>query len=317
MFLRHARYYEACKGGILAETMGLGKTVMCLALILATKDHPPKIPPPYDMPPVWRSTPSLADLAISAINRKSIPWRVEFQRIRHASGDEMTSCRTRLESAPASYEIPVEPMRWNRKTILPPPKTMLLASTTLIVVPRNLCKQWRSELRKHVEENTLSILVMEDSKRPLPSPSELCTYDIILFTRGRFELEVKDGADGQGRRLGDSTRVCQCLYIGATRTRDCRCIKRDELYDSPLKFLHFKRLIIDEGHFFSNTNTAVAVANKLVTADHRWVVSGTPAKDLLGVEVDMTAAEKPLAHSRHERLAGCRSRTKALFQQEG
>jgi hypothetical protein len=133
---------------------------------------------------------------------------------------------------------------------------------------------------------------MEDSKKALPSPSELRKYDIILFTRGRFEMEVKDGADEQGRRLGASTRECRCFYIGATRIRDCRCIKRDELYDSPLKHLHFKRLIIDEGHFFSNTNnTAVSVANKLVTADHRWVVSGTPAKDLLGVEVDMTAAE--------------------------
>lgn len=138
----------------------------------------------------------------------------------------------------------------------------------------------------------LHVLVMEDSKTPLPPPDALRRYDVILFTRGRFELEVKDGADAQGRRIGDSTRVCRCTYIGATRERDCHCIKRDELYDSPLKHLHFKRLIIDEGHFFSSTNnTAVSVANKLVTVDHRWVVSGTPAKDLLGVEVDMTAAE--------------------------
>jgi SNF2 family DNA or RNA helicase len=292
IFLRHPRYYEACKGGVLAETMGLGKTLICLALILATKDHNPKIPPPYDMPPTRRSTASLADMAISAINRKSIPWRVEFERIRHATGDEMISCRARIDNVPASYEIPVEPLRWNRKTILPPPKTMLLAPTTLIVVPRNLCKQWQSEIRKHVEEGMLRVLIMEDSKMPLPAPDQLCMYDIILFTRGRFEMEVKDGADEQGRRLGDSTRVCRCTYIGATRTRDCHCIRRDELYDSPLKHLHFKRLIIDEGHFFSNTNnTAVSVANKLVTADHRWVVSGTPAKDLLGVEVDMAAAE--------------------------
>lgn len=47
--------------------------------------------------------------------------------------------------------------------------------------------------------------------------------------------------------------------------------------------------VVDEGHFFSgkNTNTAI-VANRLVTADHKWSVSGTPAKDLLGVEVDVS-----------------------------
>lgn len=95
-----------------------------------------------------------------------------------------------------------------------------------------------------------------------------------------------------GRRLGATTRVCQCTYKGASRTRDCHCLRPDELYDSPLKHLHFKRLIIDEGHFFSNTNNAaVSVANRLITVDHRWVVSGTPAKDLLGVEVDVSTAE--------------------------
>jgi len=123
------------------------------------------------------------------------------------------------------------------------------------------------------------------------TPNRLRKYDIILFTRNRFEQESKDGADAQGRRLGTTQRVCQCAYIGSTRIRDCTCLRTDDLYNSPLKSLHFLRLIIDEGHFFSNAaNTAAAVAANLVTADHRWVVSGTPAKDLLGVEVDMSTA---------------------------
>jgi hypothetical protein len=64
------------------------------------------------------------------------------------------------------------------------------------------------------------------------------------------------------------------------------------LYISPLKGLHFKRLIVDEGHSFSQINTnAVLVATKLVMAENRWLVSGTPAKDLLGVEVDLSSAE--------------------------
>ena len=86
-FLRHPRYYEACKGGVLAETMGLGKTVICLATILATKDHLPKVPPQFAVPPVRSRVASLADMAISAIGRKSVPWRVEFERIKLATGD--------------------------------------------------------------------------------------------------------------------------------------------------------------------------------------------------------------------------------------
>lgn len=292
LFLRQPRFYEACRGGVLAETMGLGKTVIILSAILATKDHPAKVPAQYSMPATRSKVGSLADMAVSAIHSKSLPWKVEFDRIKHATGNDMTGCIDRLEQPPPCYYIPMEPQRWNRKTILPPPKKIIISSTTLIVVPRNLCKQWQSEIKKHVANDALSVLVMEDLKRALPPSDELRTYDVVLFSRNRFELEIKDGADESGRRLMATQMLCRCPYIGSTRTRDCRCIRDDDLYDSPLKHLHFKRLIIDEGHFFSNSaSAAVTVANKLVKADHRWVVSGTPAKDLLGVEVDMSAAD--------------------------
>ncbi|KAK5136828.1 hypothetical protein LTR08_001750 [Meristemomyces frigidus] len=297
LFFRQPRYYKACQGGILAETMGLGKTVILLSVILATKNHPPKMPTRYfaiSRPTVG----SLADMATSAVYRKSLPWKVELDRIRHANGNEMKDCVDRLvdrlEQSPPSYCIPVKPQRWNRKTVQPPPKKVTLACTTLIIVPRNLLRQWQSEIEKHVESEMLSILVMEDLKRALPPPEELRAYDVVLFSRNRFETEIRDGSDEQGRRIGTTQQqlVCRCPYIGATRTKDCNCVRSDDLYDSPLKHLHFKRLIIDEGHFFSNNNsTAVTVANKLITADHRWVVSGTPAKDLLGVEVDVFATE--------------------------
>jgi hypothetical protein len=292
LFHRNPRYYEASRGGILAETMGLGKTLICLSLILATRHHPPKVPAAYALPLVRTETASLADMAVSAINRKSVPWKIEFERIKHASQDDMSDCAQMLENAPPMYEIPVEPVRWNRKTVIPIPQKKTLASTTIIVVPRNLCKQWHSEIQKHVDQNVLRILLMEDPRSVLPPADELCGYDVILFSRSRFEIEVKDGSDGRGRRLVSRPPSCTCPYIGATRTVDCHCVKADDLYVSPLKHLHFKRLIIDEGHFFSSSNnTAVSVAKKLVTADHRWVVSGTPAKDLLGVEADMSVAQ--------------------------
>ncbi|KAG9900720.1 hypothetical protein KCV05_g16230, partial [Aureobasidium melanogenum] len=68
-----------------------------------------------------------------------------------------------------------------------------------------------------------------------------------------------------------------------------------DLYVSPLKFLHFLRIIVDEGHGMATENTRIAtVASKLVEASHRWIVSGTPAKDLIGVEMDLVG---PVSHS--------------------
>ena len=175
-----------------------------------------------------------------------------------------------------------------RRSVLPPIKKRL-CSTTIIVVPKNLVHQWKSEVVKHVEHGALSVLVIDSSKTELPSAVQLAKYDIILFSKSRFERESRDGSDQHGRTLANVPTGCHCPYIGATRTVDCTCLKPDRIYSSPLKELHWLRIIVDEGHEFSSKSSdAVRVAEKLVTADRRWVVSGTPGKHrLFGVEVDL------------------------------
>lgn len=60
---REPRTYEAPRGGICAETMGLGKTLICLGLIMATRDCTSQIPPEYtyDSTPVRKKTGSLIE----------------------------------------------------------------------------------------------------------------------------------------------------------------------------------------------------------------------------------------------------------------
>lgn len=54
------------------------------------------------------------------------------------------------------------------------------------------------------------------------------------------------------------------------------------------------RIIVDEGHGIAAENTKIAtVASRLVEASHRWIVSGTPAKNLIGVEMDLVG---PVSH---------------------
>lgn len=63
-------------------------------------------------------------------------------------------------------------------------------------------------------------------------------------------------------------------------------------YHSPLKELHFKRLIVDEGHGFgtsSRTDAVVVVDFLQLTA--RWIVSGTPTKGLYGAEISNDVPE--------------------------
>jgi SNF2 family DNA or RNA helicase len=101
-------------------------------------------------------------------------------------------------------------------------------------------------------------------------------FDVVLFTRTRFEQEIEDGSDEQGRRAAAGVnRVCNCPYIGATRIPDCNCVGTGSVYESPLLKLHWLRIIIDEGHSFSSSVSNAVLVAKKIQAERRWVVSGS------------------------------------------
>ncbi|KAF1991346.1 hypothetical protein K402DRAFT_450297 [Aulographum hederae CBS 113979] len=297
-FLRHPVMYECPRGGILAETMGLGKTVICLAVILATKHHLPGTPPEHQRPPPSRpKVGSLVDMVIASANRHSVPLKSGLER-RHAKGGvELTPCINAVTASPPTYFISAPAPRATRNPTTVPDRKVWLSSGTIIVVPGNLVHQWQSEIKKHVvgDEFGLKVLIIDHSRTTVPSANELLQYDIVLFSRERFRAEIMDGSDRQGRRAVHGVKAkCQCSYIGASRVRDCTCLQEGELYHSPLKDVHWLRIIIDEGHQFSSSNSdAVSVASKLVTAERRWIVSGTPARNhLFGVEVDVATNDE-------------------------
>jgi SNF2 family DNA or RNA helicase len=317
-FLKDPRLYDGNRGGILAETMGLGKTIICLAVILATKGHMPQIPGVYQSPPPVRKTVgSLKDMAASIIGRNAIPGEAYLEQLEAADQVDFSSCKATLRQNMAVYEIPVELPRMNRTTTIDPPRQLVICKGTIIVVPRNLLHQWQAEINKHVFKGSLKVLVMDTkSKRAsrakapsnnehdlvfeteLPATVELMNYDIILFTHNRFREEIRDGQDQNGRRLGAGVPwFCTCPYIGASRVRDCRCLNKNGTYESPIMKLHWLRIIIDEGHNFSSgSSDAVRIAMQL-QIERRWVVSGTPAKSLVGAEVDLSTLDENGADS--------------------
>jgi hypothetical protein len=294
-FLQEPRYYEANRGGILAETMGLGKTLICLAVILTTKGHHPQIPGAFLPSPIIRTrVGSLADMAASTIGRHSVPARALIERREADEDTDYSHLKDAFQRNIPFYELPYEAPRNNRNSMVPPPRQLVLCSGTIIVVPRNLLDQWRLEIHKHVLVGGLRVLVVDSAKpgskakhnlqdtdimefvNHLPAPTELMKFDVVLFTRPRFEQEIQDGADQQGRRTtAGVARVCLCPYIRATRIPDCNCVDSTKVYESPLKKLHWLRIIIDEGHSFSNSMSNAVQVAKQIQAERRWVVSGS------------------------------------------
>ena len=96
-----------------------------------------------DQIPVRSNVGTLADMAVSATNRHAIPWKARFSRHENLTGDDMASCRSRLEVLPTIYKVPFyraarntrfgsiesQSLRYENKS---------LSSTTIVVVPLNL-----------------------------------------------------------------------------------------------------------------------------------------------------------------------------------
>lgn len=294
--LRQPRTFEAATGGICAETMGLGKTLICLALILATRDLSSQIPAEHSIGtiPVRPKTGSLLDMTAATIGRNGTPWKTELDRM-EADGSDFSKCREALKRGAGHYFLPSPtPRRESRNPKVVPPRKIWLTTATIVVVPTNLVQQWLHEIKKHTAG--LKVLTMNELATPLPSSEDLAGYDILLFSKQRFEKEATVAPTEEDH------------IASMPRTRDFR---RGEdwiraagewsqapipvPYHSPLKDLHFKRLIVDEGHTFGNSSSsskteAVSVV-EFLQLSARWIVSGTPTQGLYGAEVAIGHSE--------------------------
>ncbi|EGY22905.1 uncharacterized protein VDAG_04343 [Verticillium dahliae VdLs.17] len=252
VILREPRYYDGVQGGILAEQMGAGKTLICLALILATKSLPTQVPAHClrDRTETGRIR-SLADMAAAKLTAEGFPWRYYFGA---ESGLEHSACVEVLSRNPGFYRLPLSNTSRRGRTSTEPAdaRKITISHSSLIVVPNNLLKQWQGEVKLHTTDS-LSVLVLHD-KDPVPAVSELALYDVIFLTHFLLERMVRAGT----------------------------------WEENPLGGILFKRCIVDEGHKLGNS-THNARSDFLLGLDNihtssRWVVSGTPSKGLYGVD---------------------------------
>lgn len=269
VFREKKLYSEAC-GGILAETMGCGKTLICLAVVLATQGHFPRIPLQHQETgtTVREKTGSLVEMAASSAGRSSLPWKRYFDCLK-SDGYYYDKCARTCEENRGNYTIHPPPARYTGRNGVsyprPPPQHLRLCSGTLIIAPPNLVDHWEHEIAKHTEG--LKVLVLRNSSDETPSADILLEYDIILFSRIRLEREA--GETVVNRR--DSVRPD----------------------DSPLTKVHWLRIIVDEGHNVAGHGQRTNMLHLLdqLQVERRWVVSGTPSSGLYGVEVSLASRE--------------------------
>ncbi|KAL4792146.1 hypothetical protein BDV19DRAFT_381079 [Aspergillus venezuelensis] len=267
--LREKRTYSEARGGILAETMGCGKTLICLAVVLATRGHFPQIPLEHQsmVIPERPRTGSLLEMAAATAGRLSLPWKAHFDHLSQV-GEHYNRCIKACETNRGSYTIhPPVVRHTGRKSadhLRLPGQHLQLCSGTLIIVPPNLLDHWLKEIATHTED--LKVLVLRSSADVVPAVEEFFQYDIVLFSRTRFEKEADNFNDRDWHRRKES---------------------------SPLTKLHWLRVIVDEGHNVAGHGSKTNMMHLLeqIHVERRWIVSGTPSSGLYGVEVSLASQE--------------------------
>lgn len=240
------------RGGILAENMGLGKTLICLSLICLTKNDCLAVPEDVliQEPPKSEGLQSLGDICKKEITQKSLPWR------KYRNDLPETVIKQLLES-PGSFEIAVHPIRKpsRREQTY---KKLFLCTSTLIIVPDNLFHQWSTEIKKHVATEYLQVLLVSSHFKKqiikqgntyiseLPGAKDLLKYDVIIITSS-FMSKQEDS--------------------------------------NVLNEVYWKRLIIDEGHS-AGLRSKTSLLCRDIMSERRWAVTGTPTTGMTSLQVE-------------------------------
>ncbi|GAA6056120.1 hypothetical protein JCM3770_006004 [Rhodotorula araucariae] len=306
------------KGGILAEDMGVGKTLIVLSLVMSTLSELPKLdgtstyldgtsspaPPTlltdvsvdfpfkFEMADAKRLKPrvpaplpgvllyhreqleydaALARQAAEDATISDLPFPSLRSLMVHKVKTSPLACRyPHFEEVEGEHPLPQNLFELLQKT--PPfyrlfPSVLqsearrgsdckaikiVVAPTTLIIVPTDLVRQWVDEMTKHVESKRLRVLVLRTAADKFRTIEEMATYDIILLSVARFSA----AADAS---------------------------------DMTLRGVHWRRIVIDEGHVLANGTVMRQLAEQL-RAESRWAVSGTPSTNLRGGETGEATA---------------------------
>ena len=218
--------YPEPKSAIISEGMGTGKTCICLALILTSRqqlakiDHESEGIGPSHMSTVrtrrherfpWCQDENGSEAKeYQPVN----PWRentFEARRSKskipslHSLSLDLLFCsRSQRDLAPRMqdqyaptdddlpyvWEIPPTKGREATRSTAQEKKKWYISAATLVIVPDILIAQWLGEIQKHVKEDALDYIKVEKNDK-MPGAAQLCQLDLVLVSEGKVRAEAE------------------------------------------------------------------------------------------------------------------------------
>eukprot|EP00531_Pseudo-nitzschia_arenysensis_P016971 CAMPEP_0116148846 /NCGR_PEP_ID=MMETSP0329-20121206/18598_1 /TAXON_ID=697910 /ORGANISM="Pseudo-nitzschia arenysensis, Strain B593" /LENGTH=1297 /DNA_ID=CAMNT_0003645053 /DNA_START=67 /DNA_END=3960 /DNA_ORIENTATION=+ len=162
----HNQEHSEVAGGILADEMGMGKTLQTITTIL---DNRPKL---QHAKPGTKHPPSAPDL-------------IERKREESLWADALKSCHYDLEMA----DVPKQMLAVKKKKGVAP---IGVRAGTLVVCPLIALYQWKEEIEKFTKPDALTICIYHGNDRHEKFPREMLSkYDIVLTTYQVLEADFR------------------------------------------------------------------------------------------------------------------------------
>jgi SNF2 family DNA or RNA helicase len=227
-------------GGLLCEQMGLGKTIICLALMAAN---------PLDE--AVRHARADKDRRLAFL--KDVKASVKDHEARLAHLKEHGAV---LPPLPASEDLRLLPLDARSPAVA----GRLMSGATLVVCPMILVSQWEAELKKHAP--SLRVCVYHGGSR-LRVQEKLACYDVVLTSYGTMSA--------------DFTQLMR-KYIAAENTFSAELPGKK--LGPALFAINWHRIILDESHILRAATTKQSRAANALSARFRWSVSATPGRTM-------------------------------------
>ncbi|WWD18672.1 hypothetical protein CI109_103126 [Kwoniella shandongensis] len=236
-------------GMVLADEMGMGKSVTVLAVIEATREaavewacttdeeaeNPSyRLPKRWDLNDIYIDTPPHSDTSLSPKKKRKI-----------AQGSSRSLSSDSLNHETTSTDIP------------------LRTKATLIVCPLSVLDVWIKMIEKHWEGGVDIGLPLKTSNLKSQRPIVSETLRIFLHRNNKMDVSPR--------------KLCWTDIVLTTY----ETILRDHERDGLLYDLIFYRVVLDEGHRVCNISTGKFNAVNDLHRRHMLIVTGTPLQNYL------------------------------------